>query len=100
METGRRAILVLVLLIAAIVCGSHAQTICNVPYAGLMACKPAATPPNPPPPTAACCTALSHANMGCLCSYKNSKLLPSLGVDPNLAMQLPDKCHLPHPARC
>lgn len=76
------------------------QTICNMSYEGLMACKPAATPPNPPPPTTTCCSALSHADMVCLCSYRNSKVLPSLGVDPNLAMQLLDKCDLPHPARC
>ncbi|CAA2964894.1 Hypothetical predicted protein [Olea europaea subsp. europaea] len=78
----------------------NAQTICNISGAGLMACKPAATPPTPPPPSSACCSALSHADLRCLCSYKNSKLLPSLGVDPNLAMQLPAKCKLPHPAKC
>ncbi|XP_022853203.1 putative lipid-transfer protein DIR1 [Olea europaea var. sylvestris] len=78
----------------------NAQTICNMSGAGLMACKPAATPPTPPPPSSACCSALSHADLRCLCSYKNSKLLPSLGVDPNLAMQLPAKCKLPHPAKC
>ncbi|XVE81030.1 hypothetical protein DITRI_Ditri15bG0030200 [Diplodiscus trichospermus] len=57
---------------------TDAQTICNMPASGLMACKPAVTPPNPPPPTSTCCSALSHADMRCLCSYKNSKLLPSL----------------------
>ncbi|KAL2516375.1 Bifunctional inhibitor/lipid-transfer protein/seed storage 2S albumin superfamily protein [Forsythia ovata] len=79
---------------------SNAQTICNMSGEGLMACRPAATPPTPPPPSAACCSALSHADLHCLCSYKNSKLLPSLGVDPNLALQLPAKCKLPHPAKC
>ncbi|KAK4778263.1 hypothetical protein SAY87_018450 [Trapa incisa] len=99
MVTGGR-LLIIFLLIAAIFGSSGAQTICNVPYAGLVACKAAATPPKPPPPTATCCRALSHANMGCLCSYKNSKALPALGVDPNLAMQLPRKCRLPNPPRC
>ncbi|KAK4748493.1 hypothetical protein SAY87_015079 [Trapa incisa] len=41
---------------------------------------------NPLPPTASCCSALSHADMGCLCSYKNSNILLSLGIDPNLVM--------------
>ncbi|KAI3463241.1 hypothetical protein Pfo_019904, partial [Paulownia fortunei] len=77
---------------------SYAQTICNMSGEDLMACKPSVTPPRPPPPSARCCSALSHADIRCLCSYKNSKLLPSLGIDPNLAMQLPDKCKLPHPA--
>ncbi|ESR56387.1 hypothetical protein CICLE_v10022967mg [Citrus x clementina] len=81
---------------------SHAQgtVICNMTGAGLMACKPSVTPPNPTRPTTACCTALSHADLECFCKYKNSKLLPSLGIDPKLAMQLPDKCKLPHPANC
>ncbi|KAI4344987.1 hypothetical protein L6164_012157 [Bauhinia variegata] len=79
---------------------SNAQTLCNVSLAGIMACKPAVTAPNPGPPSGDCCSALSHADMRCLCSYRNSKLLPSLGIDPNLAMQLPGKCHLPHPANC
>ncbi|CAK9142604.1 unnamed protein product [Ilex paraguariensis] len=76
---------------------SHAQNICNISSEGLMACKPSVTPPNPTPPSATCCSALSHADMSCLCSYKNSSLLPSLGIDRKLAMQLPDKCKLPHP---
>ncbi|KAH6757810.1 hypothetical protein C2S52_023300 [Perilla frutescens var. hirtella] len=76
------------------------QTICNMSGEDLMACKPSVTPPKPPPPSAKCCSALSHADFRCICSYKNSKLLPSLGIDPNLAMQLPDKCKLPHPSHC
>ncbi|KAJ7979102.1 Bifunctional inhibitor/plant lipid transfer protein/seed storage helical domain containing protein [Quillaja saponaria] len=79
---------------------SNAQTICNVPISGLMACKPAVTPPNPTPPSTVCCSALTHANMRCLCSYRNSTLLPTLGIDPNLAVQLPEKCKFPHPAHC
>ncbi|XP_019193273.1 PREDICTED: putative lipid-transfer protein DIR1 [Ipomoea nil] len=79
---------------------SEAQTICNMSGKDLMACKPSVTPPKPPPPSPNCCSALGHADMRCLCSFKNSKLLPSLGIDPNLAMQLPEKCKLPHPAHC
>lgn len=63
-----------------------------------MACKSAvSTPPNP----LECCSGVKHADMHCLCSYKNSNLLPSLGIDPKLAMQLPQKCKFfPHPVRC
>ncbi|KAA8527325.1 hypothetical protein F0562_034578 [Nyssa sinensis] len=92
---------VVALLLVAIgsnVC--HAQNICNMTGEDLMACKPSVTPPNPTLPSAKCCSALSHADLPCLCSYRKSKLLPSLGIDPNLALQLPDKCKIPHPAHC
>ncbi|KAE8696310.1 dual specificity protein kinase zakA-like [Hibiscus syriacus] len=94
---GMAFIVVALVMVMAI---ADAQTICNMPTSGLMACKPAVTPPKPPPPTSTCCLALSHADMRCLCSYKNSKLLPTLGIDPNLAMKLPSLCKLPHPANC
>ncbi|CAN1781157.1 Putative lipid-transfer protein DIR1 [Linum perenne] len=73
------------------------QVICNIPVEGLRACKPAVTPPRPSFPTRDCCSALSHGNIRCLCSYMNSPLLPSLGVDPKLAIKLPQKCGLPAP---
>ncbi|KAL5544996.1 hypothetical protein UlMin_008780 [Ulmus minor] len=79
---------------------SNAQSICQVSMNGLMTCKPAVTPPNPAPPSANCCSTLSHADLHCLCSYKNSNVLPALGIDPKLAMQLPQKCKLPHPSNC
>lgn len=105
MERFQKLFLVIVMIFAAISSKSvlqlsTAQTICNMPVAGLMACKPSVTPPNPTAPTSDCCSALSHADMKCLCSYKNSKLLPSLGIDPKLAVKLPAKCNLPHPANC
>ncbi|KAL3824478.1 hypothetical protein ACJIZ3_020507 [Penstemon smallii] len=79
----------------------NAQTLsCNMTLAGLMACEPSAKPPRPIPPTTACCTALSHADISCLCSYKNSTALPALGIDPTLAMKLPEECKLPHPPKC
>ncbi|KAI4302715.1 hypothetical protein MLD38_038432 [Melastoma candidum] len=96
-KPGKILILALVLLAIAL---ANGQTLCNMTVDGFMACKPSATPPNPSPPSGDCCAALSHANATCLCSYKKSYLLPSLGVDPNLAMQLPDKCKLPHPSQC
>ncbi|KAL1531022.1 hypothetical protein AAHA92_19521 [Salvia divinorum] len=80
--------------------GATAQTICNITMKGFSECKPAATPPIPPPPSAACCSVLSKADLKCLCSHKNSTILPSLGVDPELAVHLPEKCNIPNPPKC
>lgn len=99
MESYKKTSILSVLLLV-VVGMANAQMICNMSVASIMACKPSAVAPNPPPPSGTCCSALSHANITCLCSYKNSKLLPSLGIDPNLAMQLPQKCKLPHPSQC
>ncbi|KAF3457388.1 hypothetical protein FNV43_RR02045 [Rhamnella rubrinervis] len=103
--SGPKVFVVAILLVAmashiGVVQVSNAQTICKVSVSGLMACKAAVTAPNPSPPSSNCCSVLSHADLNCLCSYKNSNLLPSLGIDPKLAMQLPQKCKLPHPANC
>ncbi|KAM6580948.1 putative lipid-transfer protein DIR1 [Cannabis sativa] len=102
MKMGIAKFVIVALLVASIINFelSSAQTICNVSMNGLMECKPAVTKPNPKSPTSACCSALTHADFKCLCSYKNSQILPSLGIDPVLAMQLPQKCKLPHPPNC
>ncbi|CAI0561239.1 unnamed protein product [Linum tenue] len=74
---------------------------CNMTQEGLQACKPSVTKPNPvDPPALACCQALGRADLKCLCSYKNSFVLPSLGIDPDLAMALPQKCNLPSLPQC
>ncbi|RDY14376.1 putative lipid-transfer protein DIR1, partial [Mucuna pruriens] len=93
---------VVVVALAMVVIGSgiNALNICNVPVGDLMTCKPAATAPNPPAPTAECCSAISHADLPCLCGYKNSPILPSIGIDPDLAVQLPAKCNIPNPPQC
>ncbi|TYH49641.1 hypothetical protein ES332_D10G150900v1 [Gossypium tomentosum] len=67
---GLQALILAMVMVMAIAT-TDAQSICNMPASGLMACKPA-----------------------------NSKLLPSLGIDPNLAMKLPTLSKLPHPANC
>ncbi|CAN6447697.1 unnamed protein product [Victoria cruziana] len=70
---------------------------------GLLACKPSVTANGdcpPPGPSATCCTAIAAADLLCLCSYRNSMILPSLGIDPDLAMQLPGKCGIPLPNPC
>ncbi|XP_077214012.1 putative lipid-transfer protein DIR1 [Tasmannia lanceolata] len=98
--------LALVAIVLALVLGTqHVQCkaepiLCNISQDGFMACKPSVTGPNPADPSAACCSALSAANLTCLCSYKNSMVLPALGIDPDLCMQLPSKCKLSSPAQC
>ncbi|XP_051135965.1 putative lipid-transfer protein DIR1 [Andrographis paniculata] len=87
------AIAVLVVLGAA----GKVHSVCNVSLEDLEKCLPAAHPPNPPPPTPDCCNTLARANLPCLCGYKNDPVLPAVGVDPNLALQLPGKCNLPTP---
>lgn len=77
-----------------------AVSLCNMDEGGILACKPSVTNPNPVDPSADCCKALSGANLTCLCSYKNSLFLPSLGIDPHLALALPAKCNLPSPSDC
>ncbi|KAK9159753.1 hypothetical protein Syun_006094 [Stephania yunnanensis] len=62
-------------------------------------CVPAARPPNPPPPAPACCAQVkAHNDAGdlpCLCAYKDDPRLIVLGVDPALALLIPEKCGVP-----
>lgn len=98
MESRAYVVLLTVLVVLATVADS--QTICKVTIPGLMSCLPAAKPPNPPPPSQECCDALKDADLCCLYSHKDSPILPTLGVDPSLALQIPDKCHIAHPPHC
>lgn len=79
---------------------SNAQSLCNVPTASLTECKPSVSGPKPTPPTDACCTAISHADLNCLCSYKKSQMLSYFGIDPVLATQLPAKCNIANAPKC
>ncbi|KAB1207230.1 putative lipid-transfer protein DIR1 [Morella rubra] len=92
--------LVLVALFLALVIGSdpmlaEGQTLCRMTKEGLKACGPSVSGQNPVPPSELCCTALSNADMQCLCMFKNSRLLGMYGINPNLALDLPAKCNLP-----
>ncbi|KAM7264773.1 hypothetical protein ACFE04_002456 [Oxalis oulophora] len=81
--------------------GSEAVSLCNINDAGVNACKPAVTQHDPPvDPSADCCKALKGADLTCLCSYKNSPMLPMLGIEPGLAMALPKKCGFTPPPSC
>lgn len=95
-----KVMVTLVAVIAVVHDGAKAISLCNVTEDGFTACKPSVTPPNPVPPSPECCNAVSGADFKCLCSYKNSFMLPSLGIDPDLALALPAKCNLPSPSEC
>ncbi|XP_006657616.1 putative lipid-transfer protein DIR1 [Oryza brachyantha] len=90
-----------VLLVVAAAPAAQAA-VCNMSNDQFMACQPAAAATsNPTPsPSADCCTALSKADLSCLCSYKNSPWLSLYNIDPSRAMQLPAKCGLTAPPNC
>ncbi|XP_010908873.1 putative lipid-transfer protein DIR1 [Elaeis guineensis] len=104
MESLQKLVMVMLVLSITLGCGeitvSRADGLCNMTMDGFNACKPAATGPEPTEPSKECCEALANADLPCLCSYRHSVLLPSLGIDPDLAMQLPEKCNLTLPAEC
>ncbi|KAK2978343.1 hypothetical protein RJ640_016445 [Escallonia rubra] len=79
---------------------ANSQTICGMSTDGLMLCKPAVSGDNPLPPTADCCSALAKADLPCMCTFKSSRMLPILGIKPDLAMGLPAKCNLPQLVHC
>ncbi|KAK9280724.1 hypothetical protein L1049_003612 [Liquidambar formosana] len=99
MEMGKK-IVILVVVMVAMLQGSRGLSLCGVNEDGLMACKPSVTKPDPVEPSPECCEAISGADLTCLCSYKNSVMLPALGIDPDLAMELPAKCNLTPPTEC
>uniref|UniRef100_A0A0E0Q6R6 Bifunctional inhibitor/plant lipid transfer protein/seed storage helical domain-containing protein n=1 Tax=Oryza rufipogon TaxID=4529 RepID=A0A0E0Q6R6_ORYRU len=99
------ALAVLLVAVAAAllaVAPAPARAVCNMSNDEFMKCQPAAAATSNPTtnPSAGCCSALSHADLNCLCSYKNSPWLSIYNIDPNRAMQLPAKCGLTMPANC
>ncbi|CAL5353386.1 unnamed protein product [Camellia sinensis] len=98
---GKRVVLVVVVVVLlGMVVGLEGLELCDINEDGLVACKPSVTQPDPVDPTQGCCDALKVANLTCLCGYRNSFMLPSLGIDPDLAMALPAKCNLSPPPNC
>ncbi|XLT10597.1 hypothetical protein HN51_056390 [Arachis hypogaea] len=85
------ALAIMALSVVAMLDGCMAQSFCNTSLPELFNCKPAVTPPNPSPPTPECCAVVAKADLKCLCGLKNSPLVPTLGIDLNLAFQLPAK---------
>ncbi|GFQ00946.1 putative lipid-transfer protein dir1 [Phtheirospermum japonicum] len=80
--------------------GDHDRTICGMSTDDLFSCRPSVVGPVALPPSAACCAALERADVPCLCSFKNNRFLPAIGIDPVLAMQLPAKCNLLQSFHC
>lgn len=56
----------------------------------LIPCRAAVAPISPFQPNEACCAALKALGQPCLCILVNGP--PISGVDPTMAMQLPEKC--------
>lgn len=79
---------------------STALELCDMDDEGITACKPSVMKPEPVAPSEECCKAVKGANLTCLCSYRTSPWLPALGIDPDLALELPSKCNLTLPADC
>lgn len=90
----------LALVLIAMIGLGEAQTVCNMSFPDIFSCSSSMMPPNPTPPTAQCCTALSHADLKCLCDYLKAGAFSYLGIDPSLALQLPNKCNIPNPPTC
>ncbi|XP_041010207.1 putative lipid-transfer protein DIR1 [Juglans microcarpa x Juglans regia] len=102
MEGGyKKLVFVALMVVFMVMMGSetimlaNGQTLCRMTKEGLKACEPSVSGLFPVPPSAACCSALSNADMQCLCLFKNSRLFNLYGIDPNLAFELPAKCNLP-----
>ncbi|KAG6512437.1 putative lipid-transfer protein DIR1 [Zingiber officinale] len=100
MDSPGAVIVLLTVVLLFVTAPATTEAVCNMSQAGADACKPSVTQPNPTPPSAACCKALEAADLKCFCSYKNSPLLPKLGIDPDLAAKLPAKCNLSTPDNC
>ncbi|KAL4192849.1 hypothetical protein AMTRI_Chr06g196300 [Amborella trichopoda] len=90
-----------VVVFLALVIESKAQ-ICGRSQDGFKACQPSVSgsASTSTDPSKGCCKAIGSADLGCLCSYRHSILLPSLGINPDHAMKLPAKCSLTTPPQC
>ncbi|QHO36475.1 hypothetical protein HN51_029774 [Arachis hypogaea] len=95
------ALSIMALTLGSVLHGCMAELPPKCKIGDLLPCKPAVTLPNPLPPSEVCCSVLSKGDLlKCLCPFKESPLLPSMGIDPNLVVLLPKKCHLPQPYIC
>lgn len=92
--------LIAIVIMAMVVGMAKAITLCNVTQDGMAACRPSVVMSNPTLPSLECCNAVSVADITCLCSYRNSSMLPLLGIDRLLTLGLLAKCHLPSPTTC
>ncbi|GMJ10379.1 hypothetical protein like AT5G55410 [Hibiscus trionum] len=87
--------LVATLLLVAAVEANDGPIVCNIALNELEQCRPAVTGKHPPPPTKECCSLIKHADLTCLCEFKDA--LPALKIEPSRAFALPRKCKSNHP---
>ncbi|XP_078446160.1 putative lipid-transfer protein DIR1 [Wolffia australiana] len=101
---GKREVLAAVVVVAIVMAMAAevgALDICNIDAEKLAQCLPAIRGGGTPvPPNKECCGALRSADLPCLCRYKGNVILKSVGIDPELAAQLPTKCGLNAPPEC
>ncbi|ESQ48010.1 hypothetical protein EUTSA_v10021820mg [Eutrema salsugineum] len=93
--------LVVITLVLALTLTAATGELCGMSVADLYSCKPYVQTKNPVTtaidPKGPCCTALSEADLQCLCKQK-TKINPFLsGIDFGLAAKLPEKCGLSGP---
>ena len=101
MGNGRKFVaIVLALIMVVSFQGSTVFGFCGISISDLMTCKAAASGRRSPNPSRKCCRVLKRANLPCLCTYRDSRELPLLGIDPRLAVRLPAKCGLATPVGC
>ncbi|GLT64808.1 hypothetical protein SLA2020_372780 [Shorea laevis] len=100
MAKNLAVLIMVIVLMTGMLKSSRAVSLCNMNQEGLDACKPSVKKVDPVDPSPACCDALKGADLKCLCSYRHSFMLPSLGIDPNHAMATPPKCGLTNPPDC
>ncbi|KAK3412498.1 putative lipid-transfer protein DIR1 [Eucalyptus grandis] len=98
MESCTKLVVVALVLLAAV--ASHPvaagnSSMCGMSKEGFEACKPSVSGSNPTEPTRGCCSALTNADLNCLCFFKYARtLLQTYQINPDLAAQLPVKCNL------
>lgn len=100
MAKNLAALMMIIVLMTGMLESSRAVTICNMKGYGQDACMPSVKKSNPVDPSPACCDALKGADLNCFCSYKDSFMLPILGIDSKQAMATPPKCGLTNPPDC
>ena len=66
---------------------------CGMSVAGLKSCEPSVSGQQPQvPPNKACCSALSGADLKCLCHLEDSPLINFYSIDTDQAKALPALC--------